>query len=158
MSVKGNKNAVGNKGGGRPSSFKPEFVEWAEKFAKLGATDADLAASFGVSEVTIGDWKKVHPEFFLALKKGKAFADANVAESLYKRATGYSHPDVHISNFQGAITVTPIVKHYPPDPVSMIFWLKNRRKDLWRDKQEADGSGDKALEKILGDLISKLPG
>lgn len=133
---KGNKRAVGNKGGGRRTQYRAEYAEWALKLAKLGATDTDLAAAFEVSEVTINNWKKAHPEFSLALKKGKAFADAEVADKLFQRAIGYSHPDTHISNFQGVIMVTPITKHYPPDPTSMIFWLKNRRPDLWRDKPE----------------------
>ena len=28
--------------------------------------------------------------------------------------------------------------HYPPDTVAMIFWLKNRRPDKWRDRQEIE--------------------
>jgi hypothetical protein len=135
---KGNKNAVGNKGGGRRSQYKPEYAGWAEKLAKLGATDADLAEAFDVTEATINAWKKAHVEFALSLKSGKLVADAEVAEALYRRAVGYSHPDVHISNYQGEITVTPIEKHYPPDPTSMIFWLKNRQPAKWRDKPAAD--------------------
>jgi hypothetical protein len=54
---------------------------------------------------------------------------------------GYSHPDVHVSNYQGEITVTPLVKHYAPDPVACIFWLKNRRPDLWRDKVDHSLTG-----------------
>ena len=29
-------------------------------------------------------------------------------------------------------------KCYPPDPTSMIFWLKNRQPLVWRDKKEID--------------------
>jgi hypothetical protein len=36
---------------GRPSSYKPEYVKMAKQAAKLGATDADLARLFGVSDV-----------------------------------------------------------------------------------------------------------
>jgi hypothetical protein len=28
----------------------------------------------------------------------------------------------------------PCVEHVPPDTTACIFWLKNRRKDLWRDR------------------------
>ena len=130
---------------GRPSRYKSEYVEWAEKLARLGATDVDLADAFEVSEVTINNWKKAHPAFSLALKRGKAFADAEVADKLFQRAVGYSHPDVHVSNYQGEITLTPITKHYPPDPTSMIFWLKNRRPDLWRDKPEPNDNEGSTL-------------
>jgi len=40
---------------------------------------------------------------------------AHIYTALYKRAIGYSHPDVHISNYQGEITITDIIKHYPPE-------------------------------------------
>lgn len=129
---------------GRPSKYKEEFPQQARKLCLLGATDKDLARFFGVTESTLNEWKKVHPEFSESLKAGKELADAVIAESLFHRAKGYSHPDVHVSNYQGAITITPLVKHHPPDPTSMIFWLKNRRPDLWRDKPDPDGGDDAA--------------
>ena len=36
--------------------------------------------------------------------------------------------------FNGETIVVPTVKHYPPDPISAIFWLKNRQRKKWRDK------------------------
>jgi hypothetical protein len=63
-------------------------------------------------------------------------ADAEVAEKLFKRATGYSHDAVKIFNDQGAPLQVPYTEHYPPDTTACIFWLKNRRPDLWRDKVE----------------------
>ena len=121
---------------GRPTLFRDEYVEQAYKLCLLGATDAELADFFEVCERTINTWKEDYPEFLQSLKAGKASADAAVAESLYKRALGYSHPDVHISNFQGMITVTDIVKHYPPDTGAAFIWLKNRQPHKWKDKVE----------------------
>jgi len=100
----------------------------------LGATNDELAKKFNVVTSTISKWLKEIPEFSEAIKKGRETADAAVALSLFKRATGYSHPDVHISNYQGEITVTDITKHYPPDTAAAFIWLKNRRPDLWRDR------------------------
>ena len=47
---------------GRPSSYKPEYVNMAKHAARLGATDADLAKIFGVSDATIDNWKAQHPD------------------------------------------------------------------------------------------------
>jgi hypothetical protein len=127
---------------GRPSKYKPEFIKQAKKLVMLGATDKQIADFFGISEVTLNAWKKKYPEFLKSLKQSKKMYDERVVRSLWERATGYSHPDVHISNYQGKITITDIIKHYPPDPTSMIFWLKNRDKENWRDKQDVDVSGD----------------
>jgi len=133
--------------GGRPSKYKDEYVEQARKLCMLGATDKDMANFFGTSEQTLNSWKEKHPEFLESLRLSKAEHDnKHVVRSLLERATGYSHPDTHISNFQGEITVTPITKHYPPDPTSMIFWLKNRQSQDWKDKHEIGTDPDAPIE------------
>ena len=151
----GNKYAVGNKGGGRISEYKDTFPRMAEKLCKLGAIDKDLADFFEVSEQTINNWKQEYKEFYLALKKGKLIADANVAESLYKRATGYEHKEDVIFNDKGTPLVVPTIKRYPPDTTAMIFWLKNRRPGEWRDKQEISHvANDVQVFKIGNQIIS----
>jgi hypothetical protein len=105
----------GKRPAGCPSAYRAAYAEQAYKLCLLGAIDADMADFFGIGEATLNRWELAHLEFRESIKRGKSDADSNVAESLYRRATGYSHPDTHISNYQGEITVTNIVKHYPPD-------------------------------------------
>lgn len=124
----------------RPSNYRKEYAEQAKKLCRLGATDKELADFFEVTERTIYAWKKAHKEFLQALKDGKQLADAEVADKLYQRATGYEHPEDDIRTVNGAIVITPTTKRYPPDSTAMIFWLKNRRPDLWREKPEDAGS------------------
>ncbi len=138
---------------GRPTKFKPEYCEQAKKLCMLRAINDELADFFDVGITTLERWIKDHKEFRGAIKDGREKADAHVGESLYQRAMGYSHPDTHISNFKGQITVTPITKHYPPDPTSMIFWLKNRRPDLWRDRHEHTGAGGGPLIQTIERVI-----
>jgi Homeodomain-like domain len=127
-------------GVGRPTSYRPECADQAKKLCELGATDADIAAFFGVSDRTIYRWQTAHPEFCQALKAGKAPADDRVERSLFHRAVGYSHDAVKIMMPAGFDE--PVYAHYrkhePPDTVAAIFWLKNRRPDLWRDRHEVD--------------------
>lgn len=113
----------------------------AQKLCRLGATDKELADFFGVSEPTLNTWKRLHPEFLESLKEGKSAADAEVADRLYQRALGYSHPEDRILQHNGVPVVVPTVKHYPPDTVACIFWLKNRRPDLWREKVNLEHTG-----------------
>lgn len=125
--------------GGRPSKYDPaKAPEQAYKLCLLGATDKELADFFGVSEQTLNNWKSQHPEFLESLNLGKSDADARVAESLFKRALGYSHPEDDIRVANGEIVITPTIKHYPPDTAAAIFWLKNRQRGKWRDKIEHD--------------------
>lgn len=130
------KKAVKKRGRGRPSEFKPEYVNQAYKLALLSLTDTEIANVFDVSESTLNLWKKQHSEFSESITRGKESADANVADRLYQRAMGYEHDDVHISTFEGDVIITPIRKHYPPDTQAASLWLRNRQPRKWRDKQE----------------------
>lgn len=123
---------------GRPSAYKPEYAVQARALCEKGWTDKEMAKFFKVAERTLNTWKDKHPEFLQSLKAGKAFADDQVEQSLFNRALGYSHPEVKVFNNEGKITTYEVTKQYPPDPVSCIFWLKNRRPEQWRDKQEHD--------------------
>ena len=126
--------------GGRPTKYQPEFAEQAYKFCLLGATDARLAEFLDVSESTISLWKLEHAEFSEALKNGKERADTEVAQALFHRAKGYSHPEDKIFCSDGEPVIVPTIKHYPPDTAAAFIWLKNRAG--WRDKQEHEHTGD----------------
>jgi len=134
--------------GGRPTKYKVEYAAQAEKFCRLGATDSEVADFFGVDVRTIYRWKAENDNFCQSLKTGKEMADERVERSLYARAIGYQHEDTDIRVIEGQIVQTPIAKHYPPDTVAGIFWLKNRRSQEWRDKvlQEHTGPDGKAIE------------
>ncbi|MAR57107.1 MAG: terminase [Rickettsiales bacterium] len=137
------------KNAGRPSSYKEEYAKQAYKLCLLGATDDQMADFFGCAKSTFSLWKTKHDDLSEALKKGKSFADARVAEALFHRALGYQHAEDKIFMHEGKPVVVNTTKHYPPDPVSCIYWLKNRRPDLWRDKPEAsDDETDVAPVKI----------
>ena len=82
----------------------------------------------------------------------KPVADARVERSLFERATGYTFESVKIfCNKDGEVTEVPVLEHVPPDPTSMIFWLKNRNPNKWRDKSEVEIPGLSSL----ADSISK---
>ena len=127
---------------GRPTVYDPDWhPKAAYKACLLGTTDEDLAKAFCIATSTLYDWKAKHPEFREAINAGGVEADQKVAESLYARATGYSHPDTHIAVSNGEVIQTPITKHYPPDNTAAIFWLKNRQSGKWRDRQPDENDG-----------------
>ena len=128
---------------GRKSLYKKEFDKQATKLCELGATNRDLSEFFEVSERTIERWSSEKESFCRALRIGKEPADMKVERALYHRAIGYSHPDEHISNYQGEITITPITKHYPPDTKAALAWAYNRMPDRWHPSPEVkDGDID----------------
>lgn len=140
--------------GGRPTDYKPEYCDQATKLCKLGATDAELAEFFDVCEATINNWKVAHPEFLESIKKGKTIADMQVAEKLYDRACGavtvhqqaFKLKDTVYENGRKVseterIEIVDLASESPPDTTAGIFWLKNRKADVWRDKQEHEVTG-----------------
>lgn len=96
---------------------KSKFEEIKEKFpliegwAKEGLTDEQISRNLGISKVTFYKYKASCSELNELLKKSKEVVDYEVENALYKSAIG------------GNVS-------------AMIFWLKNRRPDKWRDKRE----------------------
>ena len=130
------KPATAPKPRGAPSKYRPEFVEQARRLCMLGLVGVELAKFFEVAESTLYDWCMAHPEFAAALAEGRVHADGVVAQSLFKRANGYEHKAVKIMQYEGSPVVVDYTERYAPDTVACIFWLKNRRPDLWRDRHD----------------------
>ena len=103
---------------------KGVYKEWLEKdnllllqgWARDGLTDEQIAHNMGISTTTLYEWKKKYPEIADTLKKTKEVVDRQVENALFKKAC------------EG-------------DTTAMIFWLKNRRPNDWRDKRETALSG-----------------
>ena len=112
--------------GGRPSKKNTIHYDGLKLCYGKGFTDEETALALQITFQTLNNWKKKDPEFFESLKDWKASADRDVEKSLYDRARGWTDSTG---------------KEYPPDPTSMIFWLKNRNPRKWRDKQDVEHSG-----------------
>ena len=147
---KGNDYAKGNDGG-RPTKYKKDYAIQAERLSKHGLTDMEMAEFWGINVSTLYRWKAEHEEFCNSLKVGKDICDERVERSLYERALGYSHPEDKILQNAGEAVIVPTIKHYPPDTTAGIFWLKNRRPNEWREKQEV-GVTDKEGNDVMPPL------
>lgn len=143
---------------GRPSAYQASFAVQAEKLCALGATDMEIADFFEVDVRTLYRWKHAHPAFCQALNVGKASADERVTHSLYQRAIGYEQDAVKI--FMPANAPEPVYAKYrekvAPDVTAAIFWLKNRRPDLWRDKHELEHTGKVALASVTDEQLADI--
>jgi hypothetical protein len=158
---------------GRPTLYKPEFEEQVYRLCLLGATDEEIAGFFGVDERTINNWKHYYPEFFHSMSKGKLSADAEIAESLFKKAKGYQYTEVRTK--QGllfgddnspnpgeelpVVEIVSTVKEFSPDTGAAFIWLKNRRSTQWKDKHELtiNHKIDKEMmDRLVTDMIDRL--
>jgi hypothetical protein len=103
---------------GRPSKYDPAFCDIAEAILATGYSEAVLAGELGVCTDTVTEWKKVHDEFSASVKRGRARGAKVWEDRLAKLA------DSNIGNATG-----------------IIFGLKNRQPDAWKDKTETELSG-----------------
>ena len=115
--------------------------EWLEKdklillegWARDGLTDEQIAKNIGINRTTLYDWKKKETNIADALKKGKEIIDFEVENALLKRALGYEYEE---ETYENGILTKKVKKQVPPDTTAQIFWLKNRKKEQWREKVE----------------------
>nr|DAV64718.1 MAG TPA: terminase small subunit [Caudoviricetes sp.] len=108
--------------------LEPEGLLKIEGWARDGLTDEQIAQNMGITAKTLYEWKKKYSEICESLKRNKDVADRQVENALFENA------------INGNIT-------------AQIFWLKNRKPDKWRDKQEyEDRTAIEKLDEILKGL------
>lgn len=136
-----------------------------EGWARDGLTDKQIATDkIGIGMTTFYEWLKKYPKFRESLKKGKEVVDRQVENALLRRALGYDYEEItQNKDANGKISTKKITRHMPPDVTAQIFWLKNRKPDIWRDKREIEqtveditnpfaGLTEEQLRKLAGEL------
>ena len=107
-----------------------------EGWARDGLTYEQIAHNMGIDTSTLWDWRKANTTISNAIKKGREVVDYEVENALLKSA------------LEGNTT-------------AQIFWLKNRRKQQWRDKIEYSNDNgelnklDELLKEIKKDATEK---
>ena len=92
-----------------------------EGWARDGLTNEQIAKNIGIDERTLYRWKEKESLICHVLKRSREVVDFEVENALLKSA------------LEGNVT-------------AQIFWLKNRKKEQWREKQEY--SSDQELAKL----------
>jgi hypothetical protein len=126
--AKGKALAIPVPGPGRKSLYEERYADQAFKLCLLGATDEELADFFSVAVATIYNWKNEHPAFLEATIAGKVKADAEVAHSLYKSATGHHFTAEKVVKKGDDFEAVRYQAYLPGDPNAAYKWLLNRRR------------------------------
>lgn len=119
------------------NKWRDDFIHQVYILSLLGATDKQIADCFGISEVTLHNWERTKDEFFLSKQKGKTIANAEVAESLFKRAVGFERDEEEIHVAYGNVLRVPVKKYYPPDSWAAAKILSLREKGVWSESKDA---------------------
>ena len=127
--------------------LEPEGLLQIEGWARDGLTDEQIAINLKIGVRTLYEWQQRYPQISQSLKKGKEVVDRQVENALLKRALGYTYDEV---TTEDGVETKRVTKEVMPDTTAQIFWLKNRRPDLWRDKQNIE------VSKPIDDTIKEL--
>lgn len=107
-----------------------------EGWARDGLTYEQIAHNMGIDVTTLREWRKKDDTISTILKKGREVVDYEVENALLKNA------------MEGNVT-------------AQIFWLKNRRKEQWREKIEYSNDSneisklDELLKEIKNDSVKQ---
>lgn len=122
-------------------------LELIEAMCRDGATDKMIADKFELAISTFYEYKKKHEEFAKALSRGKEVVDVKVENALLKRALGFEYEEI---TYENDLETKRVKKYVIPDTTAQIYWLKNRKPEQWRDKQDRDNEDAlKKLDKLL---------
>lgn len=86
-------------------------LEEIKDWCRNGATDEQIYNRLGISRNAFYEYQKKHREFYESLKYTKEYCDGQIENALFEAAKA------------GNVT-------------AQIFWLKNRRGKVWREKPE----------------------
>ena len=128
-------------------------------WARRGLTDAEICQKIDLHVATLCEWKKKYPDIGEALKSGKEVADIIVENALFRKAIGYrvKEGSYKADNSGNLVPVSAVEKDIPPDTTAQIFWLKNRRPDLWRDRRkEAESDTQNGGVVVLPEVVAEV--
>lgn len=148
--------------------LEPDNLIKLEGWARDGLTDEQIAHNIGINRTTLYAWKAKHTDFSNALKRGKEVVDRIVENALLKSAMGYKFDEVvkeRIYNPETGesemVEVKRTTKDVAPNVTALIFWLKNRNPEAWRDtknvnaavevKNPFDGVETADIKKLIGE-------
>lgn len=105
--------------------LEPDKLILLEGWARDGLTNEQIANNIGINAKTLYDWKNKQSKICNILKRSREIVDFEVENALLKNA------------MEGNVT-------------AQIFWLKNRKKEQWREKIEYSSNAElDKLDKLL---------
>lgn len=154
--------------------YRPHFEDLVYRFcsASGGGGTRSIAEFLGISVSTVYKWMVDHPPFKEAIKKGKQrFDTMKVENTLVRRALGFAYTETttkeeiktpvtgpNAGRTVKKITVTTYNKRSLPDIQAIIFFLKNRDPESWKDFKAIDVTNFSKIDSnaLLEEMNKKL--
>lgn len=112
-------------------------------WARDGLTDIEIANNMGISVRTFYNWVKKEVRIMQAIKKGREPLIVEVEDAFIKECFGYWVTETKtIEKDDGSIETQKTEKYMRPVTASQIFFLKNKKPERWKEKQEIKSEVD----------------
>ena len=144
--------------------FTKSEVALISALYEIGKTDEQIAKILGRPRKTFTDQAKYNG-LTATIKKSKDVADQVIEDSLFARGKGMDYTETHTEFLIDAkskkmksetLKVKKVQKHTAPDVTACIFWLKNRRRKVWKDRHDIELPEGVTLQ-IGKEFLPKLP-
>ncbi|MEB7449883.1 helix-turn-helix domain-containing protein [Staphylococcus chromogenes] len=137
--------------------LEPEKLVQIQGWARDGLTMDQIAYNMGITKPTLYKWQKKNDNLVNALKVGRDSTDRQVENALFKNAIGFHYTEEQITDDGEVVEVQ---KYSKPNTTAQIFWLKNRKPDEWREKQNVEHEGtvnqNMNISKLTDEELRKL--
>lgn len=120
---------------------RPTIEQWTDddhlmlltSWMRRGLTYKEVASNMGISSMTLQRWRKLSKILGDTLNISRDIAVSHVENALYKSALGFRYREQSVTNKGEVVWVE---KYEKPSIAAQIFYLKNRRPELWSDRKE----------------------
>ena len=128
-----------------PYEITPEIIKQVRTWASRGQTVEEMCLHLGWSPSTFYNKRKEFMEFLEAVEVGRAMGVFNVENMLYHFCVG-----------RPAFTDENKVEHdeIKPSITAVMFYLKNRAKDKWKERREFEDQEDKPEQPVVIDFTN----
>ena len=136
----------------------PAILQEILDYAKEGCTFEQIANRLLVTRQTLYNWTKKYPELRDVINEGNRVADDRVEMSLYDMCFPHDEREVEVEkDASGQVIKQKIrTRHYEPNITAIQYWLQNRRRDVWKNHQSLEFSGNSSVAiNIIYDLNTK---
>lgn len=131
--------------------YKPDHNRMAFWLALAGLNEFQMASVIGISDATLGVWKRTRPDFMAAIKAGREEAIATAAHSLFRVGNGFTieeerlipnrvkeyNPDTgRVVKEYTEVMRVPVMKYYPPNVQALLKFLAVKYPEVWGDRSE----------------------
>lgn len=116
-----------------------ESLELIAGWIRAGLSQQQIAANMGMSLASLINFKNREKKLQKVFTYSKNIADTAVENALFKKANGFF---VTISeakmNAKGEVVKLSKQVYYPPDIQAIIFYLTNKKPDIWQNRRSVD--------------------